>query len=65
VEGHGHGLLDFHAPTKTLLNLHVLVTKGLKVGFRRLVDGSGFEKMRVATLNMIIIVTNPNLLAPY
>jgi hypothetical protein len=53
-------------PTKTLFNLQVPVTKGLKTGFRRrrrrrrrrrLVDGSGFERMRVGTLTMIFSVT--------
>ena len=42
---------DFHVPTKTLFNLQVSVTEGLKIGFkrRRLVGGFGFEKMRVAS----------------
>jgi hypothetical protein len=43
--------LDFHAPTKVLLNLQVLVIEGLKIGFRRrrLVGVPKFEKMRVAS----------------
>ena len=53
VEGCDHGLLDFHAPTKSLFNLQMPVTEGLKTGFkkkrRRLVDESGFKKMRVAS----------------
>ena len=52
VEGCGHMLLDFHAPTKTLLNL---TSTGSKNGFRRrrrrrrLIGGLIFEKMRVAS----------------
>ena len=53
-------MLDFHVSTKVLgFNLQVPVTEGLKTGFssrRRLVNGPGFEKMRVATLNMIFSV---------
>jgi hypothetical protein len=33
VKGCGHGPLDFHAYTKTLFNLQVLITEGLKMGF--------------------------------
>ena len=53
VEGHGHGPLNFHKPTKALFNLQVLVAKGLKINFRRrerrLVGGPIFEKMRAAS----------------
>ena len=55
-------LLDFHALIEALFNLQVLVIEGLKTGFRRrrrrLVGGSGIEKMRVTTLNMTFNVTN-------
>jgi hypothetical protein len=50
LKGHGHGLLDFHAPTE-FFNLQVLITKGLKTSFRRrrrLVSELIFEKMRIA-----------------
>ena len=60
VEGYRHGLLDFHAPSKALLNLQEPVTKGLKTNFRRrrrLVGKLGLKKMRVATLSMIFNVT--------
>ena len=73
AEGCEHGLLHFHALTKVALYLKVLVTIGLKIGFKRkrifltqrrsLVNGFGFEKMRVATLNVIFSVTNSNCLA--
>ena len=51
----------FHAPTKTLFDLQVPITKRLNTGLkrrrRRLVGGPGFERMRVATLVMIFHVT--------
>jgi hypothetical protein len=33
IKGHGHGPLDFHAPTKKIFNLQNLMTKGLKTQF--------------------------------
>jgi hypothetical protein len=48
-------ILDFHVPTKALLNLQVPVIEGLKTGLRRrrmrrrLVDGHKFEKMRATS----------------
>ena len=54
----GH-LISMH-PTNTLFNLQAPVTKGLKTGFRRrrrLVDGHGFERMRVGALIMMFSVT--------
>ena len=51
----GQGPLGFHAPIKVPFNLQVLVTEGLKTGFRssssrrrRLADGLELETIRVA-----------------
>ena len=55
MEGHEHGLLEFHASTKAFFDLQVLVTDKLKTSCRRkrkwLVGGSKFAKMRVATFD--------------
>ena len=51
MEGHGHGLLDLHVPTKAFLTYK---NRSSKISFKRskkcrgLVGGPGFEKIRVA-----------------
>ena len=72
VEGHGHGPLDFHAPTKALFNLQVLVAKGLRPilggGGRRLVEAISHTRPRACdhcTSSTLIVGkgrANPSLL---